>query len=180
MRKAFVPCAAALLAAPQTAQAAEQLCDELNAFAAGQWSEPDDPAPRHWVEFHRGVQADTANRWSWGCRYSGDEASKALCDWLMDNTSREFHAALPVNVLKCLGNVTPEQATDAAQLVEGQIRRKAGDGSWLVLDIASKGMRRGESAVRISFASDARALDPEDLPAIEAFKPEPEESSATQ
>ena len=174
MKQGLVPCAAALLAVPQAARAAEPLCDQLDAFAAGQWSETADPAPRHWVEFHRGIEADTLNRWSWGCRHSGDEASAQFCDWLMDNTSREFHTSLPLHVLECMGEVPREQADSASRLIEGEVRRKAKDGSWLVLEVSSNAMRRGESAVRISFESDARPLDPEDLPAMKAFEPDPE------
>lgn len=172
MKQGLVPCAAVLLAVPQAASAAEPLCEQLEAFAAAQWSEPDDPAPRHWVEFHRGIQGDAANRWSWGCRHSGDEASEVFCDWLMDQTSRGFQAALPANVLRCLDDEPAGKAANAPVLLSGVIRRQAQDGSWLVLETASTGMRPGESAVRISFDSDDRRFEPDELPAIRAFGPE--------
>ena len=180
MKQALVPCAAMLLAVPQAALAAEPLCEQLEAFAAAQWSEPDDPAPRHWVEFHRGVEGEAANRWSWGCRHSGDAASEAFCDWLMDQSSRNFQATLPANVLRCLEDERAEKAANAPVLLSGGIRRKAKDGSWLVLETASTGMGPGENAVRISFASDDRQLDPEVLPPIRAFAPEAKGPVATE
>lgn len=180
MKQYLAPCAAALLAVPQAASAAEPLCEQLDAFAAAQWSEPDNPAPRHWVEFHRGIDSDTANRWSWGCEHSGDAASQAFCDWLMDNTSRSFHVALPANVLSCLDDESSQRPANAPVLLSGVVRRKAKDGSWLVLETASSGMRPGESAVRISFERDDRQLDPVELPAIDAFEPEPEGAVATE
>lgn len=169
MKQVLVPCAAVLLAVPQGAWAQEPLCDRLEEFASAQWSEPSDPIPRQWVEFHWGIEADTANRWSWGCRDAGDAASGEFCDWLMDNTSRGFHTGLPVGVLQCMGDEFPAQAATEWQLSEGEFRRQAKDGSWLVLEVASSGMAPGESAVRISFDSDDRRLDPEELPPMQAF-----------
>jgi hypothetical protein len=170
MKQGFVvPCAAALLAVPQVATAQDRaLCDRLEAFAAAQWREPD-PAPRQWVEFHWGIEADTANRWSWGCRDAGDAASGEFCDWLMDNTAQGFHTGLPVGVLECMGDEFPDQPASEWQLDEGEFRRQTGDGTWLVLEFTSRGLQRGESAVRISFDADDRRLEPAVLPPMQAF-----------
>jgi hypothetical protein len=178
MKQALVPCAAALLAVPQAASAVP-LCDQLDAFAAAQWSEPSDPAPRHWVEFHWGLEGDSASRWTWACRYSGDPASGEFCNWLMDNTSREF-TALPFNLLKCMDSQSSPQVASPSLFIEGEIRRRAPDGSWFVLEMASSALRPGESAVRISFDSSDRRLDPATLPPIEPFSPEVQEAAAAQ
>lgn len=98
----------AQIAAPISAK--DALCDQLDKFVRDQKSETTDPLPRHWVEFHWGVDSDPNSIWSWGCWHSEDQSSKEFCAWLMDNTSREFRSKLPINVQQCMGYRFPRQA----------------------------------------------------------------------
>ena len=175
MKQALIPCAAVLLAVPQVARAqAEPLCDMLDAYAAAQWSEPNTPAPRYWVEFHWGAPANST-RWVWGCTYSDDDASERFCDWLVANTSQTFHMGLPLNLLGCMGEGT-EQRGAATLLLEGKVRRQAQDGSWLVLESISDPLKPSASAVRISFDSDDGKLDPGQLPPLRPYDPDAEQA----
>jgi hypothetical protein len=169
MKRVLVACAAALLAVPQGAMAQDALCEQLDAYAAAQWNERSEPIPRYWVEFHRGIQADAGNSWSWGCRDAGDNASGEFCDWLMENSSRSFQTYLPFALLKCMGDQVPDQAAAERQFIQGKFRRQAQDGSWVVLEVTSNGLSPGESAVRISFDAEDRRFDPEELPAMQPF-----------
>ena len=159
---------------PQAVSAAEPLCEQLAAYAAAQWAEQEEPIPRYWVEFHRGIVSDAGGGWSWGCRDAGDNASGEFCDWLMANSSRSSQAYLPFALLKCLGDQVPDQAAAERQLLQGRFRRPAGDGSWVVLEVTSSGLNPGESAIRISFDAEDRRFEPDELPAMQPFGGTPE------
>jgi len=161
--------ASAVLVSASVASAADSLCQKLKDYAEAQWSERGDPVPRYWVEFHWGFEQDPNTFWSWGCKRSDDQASKELCAWLMENTSREFRATLPINVQKCMGYGFPSDAVTEWRFTEGEVRGQAEDGSWLVLEIGSTGMQPGESAVRISFDSVDRRLEPDELPPLRSL-----------
>jgi hypothetical protein len=161
-----LPLASALLVAASSANAADQLCAQLDAYAKAQWAEKGDSIPRHWVEFHWGNDPDPNTIWSWGCSHSKDESSVSFCKWLMKNTNQEFRSELPIRVQRCMGYDFPPKSVTEWQFTDGVVRHQAPDGSWLVLEVGSQGMRLGESAVRISFNSVDRRLDPDELPSI--------------
>jgi len=169
VRYASILSATALLVRAHAVEAADPLCKELEAFAAAQLSEKGDPIPRYWVEFHWGFAPDPNTFWSWGCRHSDDAAATRLCDWLMENISREFRSSLPIGVQKCMGYKFPRNAISDWNISEGIISLPARDGSWLILEISSLGMPSGESAVRISLESVDRKFDPDELPPMESF-----------
>ena len=158
--------AAAMLVAASSANATDELCAKLDAYAKAQWAEKGDTIPRYWVEFHWGNDPDPNSFWSWGCRHSADASSVSFCKWLMENTNQEFRAELPIRVQRCMGYHFPPKAVTEWQFTDGAVRHQAPDGSWLVLEVSSQGMQPGESAVRISFDSVDRNLDPDELPPI--------------
>ncbi len=87
--------------------ASDDLCNHLRTLEASPLATADDgKAVRRWVEF----------RWwgQWmvgggsGCRHSPDQVAAATCAYLMENTSREFRASLPLRVLSCYGYSFPK------------------------------------------------------------------------
>ena len=170
MRIPRIACVVAFFAIPGAASAADALCGKLETFAREQEAEVADPMPRHWVEFHWGVDTDPNTFWSWGCRHSSDQSSQQLCAWLMENTSREFRDYLPLRVQKCFGYRFPKQAWSGWHVSEGMIEHQRRNGSWLVLEIASKGLQQGEGAVRISYNTVDRRLDPDELEPIQPLR----------
>ncbi|HEX7712347.1 MAG TPA: hypothetical protein VF418_15555 [Sphingomonadaceae bacterium] len=160
-----------LVTGASAANAADVICDKLDDYAKAQWAQKGDPIQRYWVEFHWGIDTDPDTFWSWGYGHSNDVASANLCKWLMDNTNQEFRSELPIRVQRCMGYRFPRYAPTEWQFTDGVVRHQAHDGSWLVLEVSSQGMRSGESAVRISFDSVDRNLDPEELPPIRSMDP---------
>lgn len=105
----------AVIAFPMSARAApparNDLCDQLKTFESAPLSTGRDAKPiRRYVEFQ------WSGNWMmggyWGCRHSQDAVSKTFCAYLRDNTNQEFHAELPIRVLRCHGYVFPAQSTD--------------------------------------------------------------------
>lgn len=152
------------------ARASDAICGQLEEFAKGQESEKADPMPRHWAEFHWGIDPDPNTFWSWGCRNSNDASSKVLCGYLMDHTSREFRNMLPIRILKCWGYRFPDDAGFGWRVRDGQILHQRKNGSWLVMDIAANGLEPGESAIRISYDTVDRRLDPDELEPVRSLR----------
>jgi hypothetical protein len=148
------------LALVAPANASDKLCGELEKFVKNQEVEQADPMPRHWVEFHWGIDPDPNSFWSWGCRHAADNSSKQFCTHLLDNTSREFRNTLPLRIQQCMGYRFPEQAWSGWHVSDGVIKHQRKNGSWLVMEIVSQGLQAGESAVRISYDTVDRKLEP--------------------
>jgi hypothetical protein len=151
------------LALVTPANASDRLCQELEKLVKDQEAEKADPMPRHWVEFHWGIDPDPDTFWSWGCRHAADSSSKHLCAYLVDNTSREFRNTLPLRIQQCMGYRLPEQAWSGWRVNDGVIEHQRQNGSWLVMEIVSQGLQAGESAVRISYETVDRKLEPDEL-----------------
>jgi hypothetical protein len=145
------------------AYASDKLCHELEKFVTVQEEEKAIPMPRHWVEFHWGIDPDPNTFWSWGCRHAADSSSKQLCAYLLDNTSREFRNTLPLRIQQCMGYRLPKQAWSGWHVSDGVIKHQRKNGSWLVMEIVSQGLQQGESAVRISYDTVDRKLEPVEL-----------------
>ena len=171
MKRLRLSVAATLLVASASANAADALCAKLDDYAKAQWAARDDAIPKHWVEFHWGNDPDPNAIWSWGCSHSKDESSVSFCKWLMKNTNQEFRSELPIRVQRCMGYGFPLKSVTEWQFTDGVVRHQAADGSWLVLEVRSQGMRPGESAVRISLDSVDRKLVPDELPPIRSMAP---------
>jgi hypothetical protein len=151
------------------ANAADQLCQELKDFVRAQEAETADPMPRHWVEYHWGI--DPHAIWSWGCRDSKDASSKEFCGFLLDNTSREFRNQLPIRVQQCFGYRFPRQASGGWHMNEGEVRHQLKNGSWIVMELTSIGLQPGESAVRILYDTVDREIEPQELDPIKPLQP---------
>jgi hypothetical protein len=151
------------------AHAADPLCGKLIDYAKAQWAEKGGTIPRHWVEFHWGNDSDPKTIWSWGCRHSKDQSSTSFCHWLVNNTNQEFRSELPIRVQRCMGYTFPSRAISEWQLTDGAVKHQERDGSWLILELTSRGMQEGESAVRIYFDSVDRELEPDELPSIQTM-----------
>lgn len=165
------------VSAASPVSAADKLCGELDQFIADQEAEKGDPMPRHWVEFHWGVDPNPDSFWSWGCRHSQDKSSAKLCIYLMDHTSREFRNLLPVRVLKCMNNRFPDEALQGWHVTEGEFRHQRKNGSWLVMEVTERDLQSGESAVRISYDTVDRKLQPEELSPIRPLGGQPPQTS---
>ena len=152
------------------ASAADMLCAQLDKFVVDQEAETAEPMPRHWVEFHWGIDPDPNSFWSWGCRHSKDLSSAGFCNYLMDNTSREFRNRLPLQVLKCLGYRFPDQAWSGWKVQDGMFEHQRKNGSWLVMEIVSKGLQPGEMAVRISYNTVDRKFEPANLEPVQPLR----------
>ena len=104
------------------------------------------------------------------CVHGGVQPGKKFCDWLMDNTSREFSEALPENVLRCEGfgfpgvpNVEDWKATYG--FVDDKSLR------WLILEVRlDQPGDRYDGAVRISALPDGQDTAIHPLPPF----PDPE------
>lgn len=158
------------LACSVQAGASDILCSQLDEFALAQEAEPAEPMPRHWVEFHWGIDPDPNSFWSWGCRNSNDVSSKSLCSYLLESTSREFRNTLPIRILKCWGYRFPKDAGYGWHVSEGHFIQQRKNGSWLVMDIASRGLQPDEQAIRISYDTVDRKLEPDELPAVQPLQ----------
>lgn len=156
-------CALCLLSLSTAVYAADPLCEELNKFVADQKAEIAEPVPRHWVEFHWGIDPDPDVFWSWGCRHSGDLSSEKFCDWLMKNTSKEFPNMLPISVQTCMGFRFPGNTRHEWHMTDGRIEHQLKAGDWLILELAAHGLQPGESAIRISYNTVDRILEPDEL-----------------
>lgn len=102
-----------LIAAVNGAEAAtnDEICHHLRAFEIAPFASGSDGKP-----ISRSVTFIWSGHWlgedmRWGCRRKKDDAvSVALCSYMMENTSLEFRAALPVRVLRCYGYSLPKSA----------------------------------------------------------------------
>lgn len=147
------------------ANAKDELCKKLHSFVADQKAETADPAPRHWVEFHWGINPDPNTFWSVGCLHSSDLSSKQFCGWLLDHTSREFSNFLPIRIQQCMGFSFPKNRKNEWHLTDGEIRHDIKDG-WLVLEMTTRDLQPGESALRISYDTIDVKFEPDELPPI--------------
>jgi len=169
--------AALLFAGFSSAHAADELCAKLDDYAKAQWAEKGATIPRHWVEFHWGNDPDPNSIWSWGCRHSDDQVSADFCSWLMKNTNQEFRSELPIRVQRCMGYSFPPRVVGEWRLTDGVVEHQERDGSRLILELSSREMLKGESAVRIYFDSADRQFDPDELPPIQTLPPSNDPSS---
>jgi hypothetical protein len=170
-RVAAVSLACLGLVTTDQANAADQMCKQLEAFVKSQEAETADPMPRHWVEFHWGIDPDPISIWSWGCRHSDDPNSGRFCNWLMNNTSREFKNHLPLRIQQCMGYHFPREAWTNWDVSDATIAHQRSNGSKLVVEIVSKGLQPNESAVRVFYDSVAHSFDPDELPAVQPLHP---------
>ena len=136
----------ALAVSVATPAQADEICAKINGFIKSQLADPSQP---HWVELHWGYDSDVV-LWSKACRNSKDADSKEFCDWLMDNTSNEFRSSVPIRILKCFGYGFPNHAIGNWAVYDGKFEAEYRDGIWANLELATKGLREGESALRLS------------------------------
>jgi hypothetical protein len=165
---------AALLACSTPAVAGDELCKTIQAFER---SKPQHANERTWFEYHWGFARDSF--WSWGCRHSRDEVAKATCQWLLENTSREFSMMLPHSIMQCYGYRFPRFSFYDWASMAGTIRLRGSHGTTLVMDLNYRDLPNGEVGLRVSREVPGRQYEPEDLPPIEPF-PSREESPSGQ
>jgi len=107
MKPVLLMGAMALLSSP--ADAADRLCDRVQAFTATGFPADAQSQRRRWVELHwRGHWMDFDGGWGLSCLHSPDEVAGGFCRWLTANTSFEFPAMLPKAILHCYGYVFPD------------------------------------------------------------------------
>jgi hypothetical protein len=124
-------------------------------------AETSKPAPRHFVEFHWGQDGDAI--FSKGCRHSEDTGSAKFCHWLLDNTSWEFRARLPISILQCFGYGFPKDPAGDWAVYDGQFSHEYSKGNWLKMELASKGLPGTETALRLYVDSINRNFAPDEL-----------------
>lgn len=143
----------------------DDICEQLRVLETSPLTVVDDgKAVRRWVEFN--WQGDWMVGGSWGCRHSHDKVGAAVCAYLMNHTSREFRASLPLRVLSCYGHSFPKYAqydwTDwtASVKLHGQK-----DDRQMIMDIDLAARRSSAATVRISvIPEDPSKLDKEPDP----------------
>jgi hypothetical protein len=133
------------------AAAAGEFCTHLNAFIRAPFAAARTPVARSVVFYWQppGILGTVQ------CVHDGIAANKTFCDWLMENTSREFSERLPESVLACYGfsfppvpNVEDWRATYS--FVDDKTLR------WLVLDVRHDQPGLDYDAVRISVLPDGQ------------------------
>jgi hypothetical protein len=163
MRRAAAIAAAVLACAQSVAPAAagQEICTRLNAYIRAPFSTAPGQAPvARSIEFYwqpPGILGAVQ------CVHNGVAANKALCDWLMENTSREFSEQLPDAVLTCFGfsfppvpNVEDWRATYS--FVDDKTLRR------LVLDVRHGQPDIDYDAIRISVLPDGQDTSLHPLP----------------
>jgi hypothetical protein len=102
MRRAAARVVAALFVLPGVAHSAEaeyhdDICNRLDTFDRAAF---DAPAVAHSIVF---VWKPAGILGTVECLHWNERNAKALCGWLIENTSREFDEALPERILRCHG-----------------------------------------------------------------------------
>jgi len=129
----------------------DETCSRLHAFEHAAFSVSANGKPvRRWIEFHWiGAWLDFDKGFSWKCLNSDSAAAKTLCEWLIDNTSIEFQANLPLRIMKCYGYRTPDFAQWSEWKAETELHGKDQD-RFLRLEIDQLGRASAHAAIRLS------------------------------
>lgn len=98
----------ALAIAGQSWAAEPTFCGRLRNYETAPFPETLNPKGRRWVEFHWTGKWMSGEGWGWECRNSDDDASRAFCGWLVENTPYEFGHYLLFNILECHGYRFPK------------------------------------------------------------------------
>ncbi len=127
----------------------DEICDQLQAFEAAPFKLGSDGAlVRRWVAFEwkgyfPGDYEDI-------CHHSADEAEKAFCSYLIQNTNQEFRADLPLRILHCYGYAFPRYAEYDWDVSKGHFRLHGRlDDRRLLLNVEAL-PGEGDSAIWIS------------------------------
>jgi len=146
-----------LLSAPVHAE--NELCARLHAFRTAPFEKDAESKPlRRAIELHWiGAWLDLDNGFGKQCRDGGTAAGKVLCAWLPENTSTEFQANLPMDILRCYGWKIPGYANDF-HVREGSFqirtdekgRKLEDDDRYMLLEIDMRARKKAHAAVRLS------------------------------
>ena len=147
-----------LLSAPAWAEE-DELCAHLRAFRAAPFEKDAEGKPlRRSIELHWiGAWLDLENGFGKQCRDGGTTPGRVLCAWLPENTSTEFQANLPMDILRCYGWKIPAYAIDF-DIRKGsfEIRRDEkgreveDDDRYLLLEIDMRARKKAHTAIRLS------------------------------
>jgi hypothetical protein len=147
-------------------EASSDICEQLRILEANPLSTGEDGKPvRRWVEFR--WWGDWIVNGGWGCRQSGDQTAKSVCTYLMDNTSREFRAELPIRILTCYGYGFPQfpqyDWSDWTATVRLHGRK---DDRKVVMDVDLGGRKSLTSTVRVSVVPNDPGKDDQEPPPL--------------
>ena len=103
-----------------------------------------------WIEVHWiGNWLDFDHGWHLECQPSSDNASKAFCNWLLDNTSFEFSENLPLRFMYCHGYRYPAGGTYISGW-KSEIDLYSEHVGQIVLQINLQGHKQPDAAVRLT------------------------------
>jgi hypothetical protein len=147
----------------------DELCAKVKAFHSANFDNTVLPRGRRWVELHWvGSWLDLKNGWGFACRHSPDQASTALCRWLMHHTSYEFSDQAPKRILTCYGYRFPQNSEWGDW--KSQVTILDHD-RWLKLDINFATFIGEEGAIRLSSFAPNEDDALVELPPLAPLKP---------
>ena len=157
--------------AAQPVSANDKICKELKRFSEAKFTSTEKPEGRRWVEFHWGGDwAGPKDLWAVACKQASDEASKQFCSYLIDNSSREFSAILPMRILTCYGYQFPHYRSWSNWHSDIELWE---DERLMLLEVRFAGIDSAEHAIRLSVFDDSIDETIAELPPIKPFNDSP-------
>jgi hypothetical protein len=148
-----------------------EFCNQIYAFQTAPFEKDSEGKPlRRAIEFHWiGFWMDFEHGFGTECQNGGTAPGKALCNWLPENTSREFPSTLPLDILSCYGWKIPGHTSDF-DIRKATLKISTDkDGNelensdrYLQLEIDMQARKRGDMAIRLSVIPwDEKFLNPQ-------------------
>lgn len=155
MKSVGLAIAMAALLASNIAKA-DEICLKLKSFETAARS--DNPVEPQWIDVYWAINDEAI--FSSACIHGEKAASGALCEWLVENMSREFSGLLPKRILDCAktrrnpygATAFPARATFFAGYQGGRFyletaHRKDSEKPWMRLTIFPDRRRSDASAL---------------------------------
>lgn len=129
--------------------AQDHICDYVKAFERAPFERDDAGREKYrWIEMHWiGAWMDFDHGFHLECRHSPDNASKAFCAWLIDNTSFEFSEDLPIRILTCHRYRFPDRQGPSFEKEEFSLYSSAS--GEVLLKTNFQGHKKPDAAIRL-------------------------------
>lgn len=153
---------------PTAAIASDAICQRLNDFHSKPFTDEVRPEGRRWLEVHwTGFWMDFDNGFGKQCRSSPVDASRELCQWLIENSSAEFPSALAIRVLECYGYRFPALSRWRGWRSDVPILNRE---RWLLLEIDFFTLSGQAGAIRLSSFADSEDDATVELPPLSKWE----------